>query len=627
MPFGRARAEAAARQVRLIEAEGPDEVRAYALESLVEALTWIGEPSQAVVPFIKLLRWWDAHPELFDTGDQNILFWEFGWIVSDMCRNPAMSVERVERTIDDMERRFALANRGGERVWSCRLDWELLRRGPNLESVFNTWLTKPVDGEDSCPACHQEHHADYLVEIGDLEGAVAILEAALASDLNCSREPASILAMLAWCYLEMGMLEDVERLLPQVAAEIRTCTSMSVLVAYCRLFEVLARGDQSERAIALLPKIIEGVGTATAYVRLEAWRHVLAARTSLLDEFDYPLQLPDLTLDCVEAVMRKVGDEALELTKAFDDRHGNAVQAARLRQALQKTMSARPLVLVEASGPSARPDNHLVVAAARPAPEDETVALAEESFRAGCHATAAMLYARAADQAQAAGRLAQAGWCWAESARNWQQVKDIDQATGDYVKAQARLKAAQVTLEEIAPLFVAWAPAVRKLDYKLFVDLARQHYPTPAQTGPRPLEDVLSAALAAGMPTSPLIRRYMLARADINDALARVLARFGPVVDRRAALSMAEESATRYTALGRTDAAAHAWWLAGKVAARLGEDSADAHFNMAMQTFRSTGQRNRRFSHQVAKEYARYLLAQGREEQAFELLVPWERGQ
>jgi len=622
MPFGRARAEAAARQVRLIEAEGPDEVRAYALESLVEALTWIGEPSQAVVPFIKLLRWWDAHPELFDTGDQNILFWEFGWIVADMCRNPSISVDRVERTLDDMERRFALANRGGERVWSCRLDWELLRHGPNLESVFTTWLTKPIDGEDSCPACHQEHHADYLVEIGDLEGAAAILEAALSADLNCSREPASILALLAWCYLELGRLDDVERILPQAASEIRTCTSMSVLVAYCRLFEVYARGVQLDRAIALLPKIIEGVAAATPYVRLEAWRHVLAARNSLMSEFDRELQLPDLMLDSVEAVMKKVGKEALELTEAFDNRHGNQVQANRLLKVLQKGFVARPLVLAEVSAPPAKLTNNRVAVAAPPAPEDELVELAEESFRAGRHASAARLYAQAADQAQAAGRLTQAGWCWAEAARNWQEVKQVDEATRHYVKAQARLKAAQVSLEEIAPLFVTWAPAVRKEDYSLFLDLARQDYPTPAQTGPRPLEEVLPVALQAGMPVSTLLRRYMLARADLNDAVARVMARFGRVADRRTALTLAEQSASRYSSLGRTDDAAHAWWLAGKVAARLDDESADASFTMAMQSFRSTGQRNRRFGQQVARDYAKYLITHGRTEQALELLSP-----
>ena len=626
MPFGRARAEAAARQVRVIEAEGPDEVRAYALESLIEALTWIGESKQALVPFVKLLRWWDAHPEFFDAGDQNILFWEFGWIVNDMCRDPEVPMARVDRTLDDMERRFSLADRGLERVWSCRLDWELLRCGPKLDQTFATWLTMPVDEEDSCPACHQEHHADYLLQCGDLTGAVAVLEAALASDVSCSREPASMLAMLAWCYLELGQMDDAERILPQATAEIRAATSMSVLVAHSRLFEVYARGGQADHALGLMEKIVEGMAVATPYVRLETWRHVLAGIRCLADG-DRPVELSGLPVETVAGLAEYAEAEARALTEAFDTRHGNTAQADRLQRSLTAGPAVRPLVLGVVQPVAPKQVNHvadLADPAKTIAPADTTWARAEAQFAAGNHEAAAILYRRAGDEAQNAGLLSQAGWCWAEAARNWQELGRRDSAAHDYVKAQARLKAAGTDLEEITAMFVAWAPAVQKEDYRTFVDLALADYPTPAQAGSSPIEDILPIALEAGLAASALIRKYVLARAELRDAVARVMARWGGAADRRTALGMAEESASRFSALGRTDDAAHAWWLAGKVAARLRDDSADTNFMMAIQGFKSTGRRNRRFCEQVAVEYAHHLVATGRPHQAGELLIPWQ---
>ena len=629
MPFGRSRAEAAARQVRLIEVEGPEEVRAYSLEALVEALTWIGESEKALVPFVKLLRWWDAHPEYFDTGDQNILFWEFGWVVNDMCRNPNMPVERVERTLDDMERRFSLASRGMERVWSCRLEWELLRGGEDLEKTFTTWLTMPLDEEDSCPACHQEHHADYLLATGDIPGAVAILEAAVAAELTCSREPASMLSMLAWCYLELGRLDDLDKILSHAQAEMKAATSMSVLVATGRLFEVFARGGNPSRAMAGIAKITEGMTTATPYVRLETLRHLIAGCSSLVEQGFGEFQMGTVT---VAEFAQEAEAEAQELTEAFDRRHGTHVQADRLARAKAARPAPRPVGVIAVKQPTVQ--NSVEAAEPVTMPRSTILDQAEEAYQAGDHQKAADLYRAAAEEAQEHGWLTQAGWCWAEAARNSQETGDNVRAAHDYGEAQARLKAAGATIEEIAPMFIAWAPAVGEKDYRRFVHLALEDYPTPAWTK-ADLEEVLSGEsspfahltlLQSSIVGSPLIRRYLLARAELRDAVARVMATWGDAEDKRTALTMAEESATRFSTLGRTEAAAHSWWLAGKLAAILRDESADANFSMAIQGFRSTGVRNRRFGMRAAGDYAIFLTSTGHKDKAEKVLKSWKDG-
>ncbi|MCL2470981.1 MAG: hypothetical protein FWF25_04485 [Propionibacteriaceae bacterium] len=626
MPFGRSRAEAAARQVRLIEAEGPDEVRAYALESLVEALTWSGESDKAVIPFIKLLRWWDVHPEHFDVGDQNILFWEFGWIVNDLCRNPDVPVERVERTLHDMERRFSLANRGMERVWSCRLEWELLRGGPQLEKTFTTWLTMPVDDEDSCPACHQEHHADYLIQIGDLEGAAAIIEAAVASELTCSREPASMLSMLTWCYVQMGRLEEAEAILPHTVAEMKAATSLSVLVAYARLFEVFARGDVVAQALDLVDKIVEGMATASPYARLETLRHLVAGTTCLVARGHgaQPVKAGE-PQPTVADLATDVKAQASTLTETFDRRHGTSVQAGRLAEALATQSTARPLAFITKEVVPVSADEPVASAQSVEEPVNTLRVQAEQAFQAGDHTQAATLFHLAADEAQADGWLDRAGWCWAEAARNCQEIGQFTEATHDYIEAQALLHSSGVILEDITPMFVAWAPMVRQDDYDTFVRLALVDYPTPARPpGVEKMEEILPAIFEASLISSPLLRRYVLSRALLRDAVARVMATWGDTKDKESALKMAEESASRFSILGRTEDAAHAWWLAGNVAAQLSDISADTNFAMAVQGFISSGRRNRRFSTLASGDYATYLRSAGRAHEVSDNITSWE---
>ncbi|MCL2785426.1 MAG: hypothetical protein FWD55_08360 [Propionibacteriaceae bacterium] len=624
MPFGRARAEAAAQQARLIEVEGPDEVLAYALESLVEALTWMGESDKALVPFIRLLRWWDTHPEHFDTGDQNILFWEFGWIINDLSRTASVPIERVDRTLDDMERRFRLANRGMERVWNCRLEWDMIRGSESLEKTFTTWLTMPIDEEDSCPACHKEHHANYLIETGDLVGGAAVLETALSSELKCSREPASILSMLVWTYMQLGQFEEAENVLPKALAEMKSATSMSILVSQSRLFESLAAGRNPEKALSLLNKIEEGVATATQYIRLETLRHLLVGAQCLVEQGCSEQEIESKFASTIAEFASVVDQQAQELSDLFDARHQTNTQALRLARVRAQRSTSHVLKLEQVELTESQGSTHMIAAFRDKETDLETWTRAERAFKKKNHKLAASLYRVAADEAEKDARLAEAGWCWAEAARNTQALGETMKASRDYVQAQIRLKAAGISLEEIAPMFIAWAPAVDEQDYRTFVDLALQDYPTPAKPAcADEIEDFLGMILAESMVHSPLMRKYVLARANLTDAVARVMATWGDAADKESAMVMAQESATRFSTLGRTDAAAHSWWLAGKIAAHLDNVNADANYSMALQGFKSTGQRNEGIGAQAAQDYADYLTKAGRAKKARKVLNSW----
>lgn len=663
MPLGQARNEAAEREVRVIETEGPDEVRAYALESLVEALSWTGQAEKSVAAFVRLLRWWDAHPEHFDEADQDIMFWEFGWIVSDLARLVTVPRSRVEATFADMERRFAEADRGMERVWAHKLDWALLRGGDDVDDIFRSWLTQPIDEADSCDACHGERHADYLLWKGLRGEAIAILEQGVESGVSCTREPASMMCELVIAYLNEGRADEAERMLPKAQAELKRATSLNLAVSHALVVEALARGHQLGPAFAVATEQLSDDSRWTTYTKLVVARHLIAALSALeragLGESIVPF--PQAEERTVSRYLRHLLDEYEPLSLAFDHRHGNDEQAQRLTRALATEPTERPFTLPGdarerqsvsrtpaavftvsgGSNPTLSPVDSVkvleppasaeVLAAAdvarhentaRSALDDMRIA-ADEAFQDGDHTTAARLYRHAAAVAQADSRLRDSGWCWAEAARNAQELGESSVAAHDYREALTRLRAAGVTLEEIAPVFTAWAPHVGPSDYALFIESATTPYPSPADPafGER-REAIITAMLGPSMVGTPVLRRYLLAWSDLNDAVARVLATHGGAEQMTEAMTLAETCAERYEILGRTDDAAHSWWLAAALSDQIdrAEKETRTDFDKALTGFRSSGRRNIMLQAQVARAYARYLIERGHNDEAIGVL-------
>lgn len=620
MPFGRPRAEAAAREVRTIEADGPPEVKAYALESLVEALTWSGQQDRVMVPFVKLLRWWDEHPDMFDASDQNIMFWEFGWVMAALSQSASVPVDRVERVLDDMQRRFALASRGMERVWSSRMEWALISGSPRVDQVFTTWLTQPLDEEDSCPACHPEHRADYLVDQGRWTEAIGVLEDGLAAELTCSREPASMLALLACCYVNTGQLDQAEVTSTRALSDLAQATSPSLVLPHARLFEVFGRAGQPDMALPHLAALVTDQKIMSEYARLDALRHYLAGMTVLVRQgFGQELIGQPGLPATLAALADDFGRQAEELTAAFDQRHGNQVQAARLAAARSAEPTSRPLRPAASRTPAVV---HPPAPPVEVAP-DAVVLLrqqAETELANGLAEQAVATYANAAQVAEDQGRLAQAGWCWAEAARLIQDAATLGSPDQAYDAALSRLSAAGATLEEATPILVSWAPAVTAASFASFLRYAETRYPSPAQ--PQCGEDVEALIMRLVTPAmigAPLIRRYVLAWAELKDATARAMATWGDGDQAEQALRYAEQAGSRFAMLGRTTEAAHAWWLAGRLAKHSASGDPDSNYRLAIDGFAATGERNIAFQHEAAGEYQAFLLDHQRPDEAADM--------
>lgn len=605
MPYGLAHTQAAEEQVKLVDAEGPDEARAFALFTLIDAYQWGGEPERGYVPFAQLLRWWDQRPEMFDADDQHSLFWAFKWMVSGLADFPGVPAEQIERTLDDMERRYALAGNGMDAVALERFSWANRRGAPETEQLFAQWVATPRDDFSQCEACDPGDRAAYLIGAGRLDEGVRLIEETLPHRPRCASEPADMLTDLADAYLELGRPADAVRAHRQAVAELER-TQGDMASARGQRIRLLARGHQAERAIrALEAEQHLLVKADTPYDELSFARLVGAATHVLRAEHaDRPLRItavPELgdrpTVAALDDWLRTKADR---LAAGFDARNGTTHQGDLVRRAWSATPAEHALDLdvlprgfTGAPVPSGGPTVPAVgTPAADPAdplaqqPGEDVGAWTDRLLAAGEAQRAAAAWIAAAGSADDDGRLVDAGFAYAECARIAQLFDDQDGADQGYRSAVARLRAGGLAPELLVQVLVAWAPTAALVgtaaDALAEIDRALAAL-RDEPTGDDQRDEQLAAREQA-------TRRR--AAADLEDAAARLLAGSGEPEQQELAARTAQSAAESYGGQGAVADASHAFWLAGRLYDQLGRVE-DAVWNLesAMEGFAHVRQR------------------------------------
>ncbi|NTW42127.1 MAG: hypothetical protein HGA44_20000, partial [Cellulomonadaceae bacterium] len=245
-----------------------------------------------------------------------------------------------------------------------------------------------------------------------------------------------------------------------------------------------------------------------------------------------------------------------------------------------------------------------------PGPEQDPTVEAERLARAGDLAAAAAAYRRAAQVALAAGRLADAGFAHAESARCAQRVHDHEGAHRAYAHAGELLRAGGVAPTFRGRVVRAWAPSAVEVGEggQVLAELER-----------------LTAELAEAVPTdTPAVeddlgRRAQAARhrelLDVADTTARTLAALDRVEE---AARRAGAAAEAYAGIGAVGDAAHAFWLAGRLLGRTGAvDEAVWHLESAVEGFGMA--RDRSQQSRAAGDLIELLREHGRAGQADEV--------
>ncbi len=635
MPYGIARTQAAEQQVRLVEAEGPDGARSFALLVLVESLVWNGEVDRAYLPFTKAVRWYDEHPEHVDASDLHSLFWSFKWMVGHLSDFPNIPATQIDATLQDMERRYALAGLGRDAVAREKFSWARARGAADADALFDEWVRTPRDEYSQCEACDPGDRAAYLIARGDVDEGIRLTEETVASGVSCATEPADMLSTLALAYLDAGRADDAVRAHRKAVAALAQSSS-DMAGARGERFELLARGGQPVRALRALSTDARLLLAAdTPADRFYFLLHVVSGTAALLSSHaQEPVALDGVPVSDVASLHAWALAQAGELAAAFDARNGTD----RFASLLAGARDARPaevtldLEVIPAGSVGRRPEaasgGVALGSDAGSGPDADRsgagtsqspAVRAEQLVREGDLVAAARAWLEAAELAQSEGRLGDAGLATAEAARCAQEVGDEDGAAAAYPGAVARMRAGGVPAHDVVPVVVAWAPvAVATGDIDgvlaavdgLLADLGDSD-------GQRDGADASANAAGAELATRVAAVRTR-ARADLDDTAARVLASAGP---HHAADSArrAVRAAEAYAGVGAVADAAHAFWLAGRLYDSLGNvDDAIWNLESAVEGFGIARQRGPRGD--AASALVATLRAAGRDDRAEEVL-------
>ena len=628
MPYGLARTQAAEQEVRQIEAEGPVEALAYALGTLVDSMFWAGEAEKSFVPFTRMVRLWDEHPEHFDSGDRHSLFWMFKWMVADLVEFPSVPAAQVEATIADMARRYAIEGFGTNAVMHQRFIWAV-ERGATAEAdaAFDAWCATPRDEFSQCESCEPGDRAAYLVSRGRHDEAIRVVERALADSPSCASEPADMLSYLQLAYLAVGRDADAASAHRRTVAHLAEAAG-SMTGARGRLLEFLARSGNDAAALRRLEAdqdLLVGGDTPRERLnylsRVGVATHLIAADGGA----DIPLRLTAAPAATVGELDTWARAQATELAAAFDARNGTDAASRHVAESWSAERDGRvvDLSILRLDGGDARE------AVAAPAPLDgadddgadeapDTAGLlranAEVAAREGDLEGASAGFLAASQAAEQEGRLAEAGWALADAAQCARLSADHVGATEAFGRAVALLEAGGADPADVVRVLTAYAASASEVDAPRTVLPVVERWAAALDAMPAP--PAADQADPADPVTEELAERRRLARsrarAELVDVTARLLATAG---EHAAAARTAEEAAEAMAGLGAPGDAAHAFWLAGRMHVALGDPSTAVwHLESAVEGFDLVG--DRRMRAEVASELIAALRAAGRDAEA-----------
>lgn len=588
MPYGAARSAAAEAVTRKVEAEGPREVLAEALLDLIEAYTFWREGHKSFAVFARLLRLWDTEPESFDMADRRNLFWEFKWVAADLSEYPVIAPEQAEAFLADMERRFDLEGLGKSSVAMSRFRWLWHAGLPGMEQARVDWVTTARDDMDDCAACTVGQQADYFAELGEWEQAAQI---GRTIDSSCNREPTRTYYALALATYMTGDPAEAMHWLRQANATLEAADG-DAAPSRGHAFQVLARGGQIEQAlIELRNRDAEMLREAESpAMRLRFLIGVYAGLSANLDQPDLAtgLRQPGGVATLGE-LHQWVEHEIAELGSAFDRRSGTDYYRSLAERARAATRGA-PVKLgspalvapLEQDAAGASP----VAGAQEKAAQDpdaqelggqgqgaqsldagEFLALAESSARGRKYAEAAAHYQAAGHVLLNDGRLIDGGLAFAESAMQLTLAGDDQAANETFAVAVPCLRAGEAPFDVLTTVLLAWAPNAAKVAApELTLEV---------------INEVLGETVApdtSGDTEELAARRnqeFGTLQGQLRDARARLLAESDDATEVEFARTEALGVAEQFASLGQIALAAHAFWLAGKIA-QLSEKPEDA---------------------------------------------------
>ncbi|MFC9508614.1 tetratricopeptide repeat protein [Streptomyces sp. NPDC057002] len=318
-----------------------------ALGHQLKVYNYSSEKGKMFVPFARLLRLWDEHPEDFDEYETHSLHWVFKWVSSGMLDQPHIPLASIEKWLGEMEHRYRLAGHSERAVRSAEHSvaahvGDIAR----AERAYAAWLAADRDSMADCHACELHGQGWWQAEQGRDAEALELWRPVLEGEYACAHEPHTALASSLVPLLRLGRPDEARAHHLRGFRLVRPMESMRG--AYAEHVEFCALTGNEARGLELLaerPAYFTDDGQPQSKLDFMSVVALLMDRLTGLGLGDRQVPGPAGREWTARELATHARAEALALAARFDERNGTAhvSERARARMARQPLVERLPL--------------------------------------------------------------------------------------------------------------------------------------------------------------------------------------------------------------------------------------------------------------------------------------------
>lgn len=304
-----------------------------ALGHQLKVYNYSSEKAKMFVPFARLLRMWDEHPEDFDEYETHSLHWVFKWMTTGMLDQPHIPLAAMEKWLGEMEYRYRLAGHSERAVRSA--EYSVAAHVGDLaraERAYTAWLAADRDTMADCHACELHEQGWWQVQRGRDAEALELWAPVLEGEFTCAHEPHAALASSLTPLLRLGRLDEARANHLRGFRLVRSMESMRG--AYADHVEFCALSGNEARGLELLaerPAYFTDDGHPRSRLDFTAVVALLMDRLTGLGLGDQPVPGPAGRAWTAAELAVHAREEALALAARFDERNGTTHVSERAR--------------------------------------------------------------------------------------------------------------------------------------------------------------------------------------------------------------------------------------------------------------------------------------------------------
>ncbi|MGW1065477.1 tetratricopeptide repeat protein [Streptomyces aureus] len=341
-----------------------------ALGHQLKVYNYSSEKGKMFVPFARLLRMWDEHPEDFDEFEIHSLHWVFKWMSAGMLDQPHVPLASIEKWLGEMERRYRLAGHSERAVRSAEFSVAAhLGDLERAELAYGAWMAADRDSMADCHACELHGQGWWRAVRGADEEALELWAPVLQGEYTCAHEPHTALASSLLPLLRLGRTEEARAHHLRGFRLVRSMESMRG--AFADHVEFCALTGNEARALELLaerPAYFTDSGDPRSRLDFMAVVALTMDRLTALGLGGQPVPGPAGREWTAAELAVHAREEALALGARFDERNGTPYIGERARARMDQPVLVERLPLgVRSAGAAARAGSPRPVPVAVPA--------------------------------------------------------------------------------------------------------------------------------------------------------------------------------------------------------------------------------------------------------------------